>query len=369
LKKAPQFLASMTRVFLATAATCAVAAAPAVAFDGYHLESSTTLDSAGSSWDYVSLDPTKGHVYIGHRKESLQVFDTATKKIIATVEKTASSNGATVIPELDLGVSNNGNGTLTPFKMSTFAAGEPIKLGEEVDTSHYDPATKRLFVNMAGVKDAAGKETSDIVVMDVTTMKEVSRINMPSGKLEHAVVDGKGSMYIVARDTSMVYTIDTKAMKTTAERKIEGCEGANSIDMDVANNRLMIACRGKGASKPALAVMDNESGKVVFKAEIGGGNDGVIYDAAAKRIITLDGLSSTLIVFEQVDKDTYKMSEALGTRPGVRSFGYDPKTRKVYSVTAEGSADASKKILTSVGPFYPNSFFPNTFVVLTYAPK
>ncbi len=349
---------------LASLACSLACSSVAIARDGYHLESVINLPSKGSSWDYVSIDAAKGYLYIGHRKENLQIVDLKTQKLVAAMDKTESSNGATLMSDLDMGVSNNSNGTLTPFVISTLKAGEPIKLGEEVDTSHYDALTKRLFVNMAGTKDA-----SDVVVIQAPSMKEVGRISVPSGKLEHAVPDGKGNLYLAARDKSVVFTIDTKAMKVTAERKIEGCEQANSIDMDIANNRLFIACRGKGANPPVLAVMDNETGKVVFKGEIGGGNDGVVYDAAAKRIITLDGLSAVMVVFEQVDKDNYKMVEAVGTRPGLRSLGYDPKTRKIYSVTAEGIADASKKIATTVGPFYPNTFTPNTFVVLTYAPQ
>lgn len=350
---------------LASAAACVLAGSTAaMALDGYHLESMIPLEYKGSSWDYVALDAAKGHIYVGLRKEGLQVVDAAAKELLVTIDKTVSANGATLMPEFDLGVSNNGNGTLTPFAMSTFKAGEPIKLGEEVDTSHYDALTKRLFVNMTGEKGA-----SDIVVIQAPGMKEIGRIKVAAGKLEHAAMDGKGKMYIVARDTSLLYTIDTNTMKVTADRKIEGCEQANSIDMDRANNRLFIACRGKDAVPPVLAVMDSETGKVVHKATIGAGNDGVVYDAAAKRIITLDGVSAVLVVFEQVDKDTYKMVEAVGTRPSMRTFGYDPKTRKVYGVTAEGYADPSRPILTAVAPFYPNTFVPGTFGVFTYAPK
>ena len=38
-------------------------------------------------------------------------------------------------------------------------------------------------------------------------------------------------------------------------------------------------------------------------------------------------------------------------------------------VTAEGTADPGKKINKAVAPFYPNRYFPDTFTVLTYAPK
>jgi hypothetical protein len=46
----------------------------------------------------------------------------------------------------------------------------------------------------------------------------------------------------------------------------------------------------------------------------------------------------------------------------------DPKTQKVYLVTAEGIADLGKKINKGVAPFYPNRYFADTFTVLTYAP-
>jgi hypothetical protein len=59
--------------------------------------------------------------------------------------------------------------------------------------------------------------------------------------------------------------------------------------------------------------------------------------------------------------------ETLGTRAGVRTVAIDPKTKRLHAVGGEGSADASKKILTSVSPFYANTFFSDTFTVLPFA--
>ena len=50
-----------------------------------------------------------------------------------------------------------------------------------------------------------------------------------------------------------------------------------------------------------------------------------------------------------------------------RTMALDPKTKKVYTVTAEGVADPAKKINTAVTTFYPNTYYDNTFTVLTYA--
>ena len=59
--------------------------------------------------------------------------------------------------------------------------------------------------------------------------------------------------------------------------------------------------------------------------------------------------------------------ETLGTRAGVRTMAIDPKTKRLHAVGGAGSADASKKILTSVSPFYANTFFSDTFTVLPFA--
>ena len=353
-------------VLAAIGLPCALACAPsAMAYDGYHLQSVLNVPSKGGAWDYVTMDPASGHVFVGHRKEGLQVFDMSAGKMLATIDKSEGSNAATLMTEFDLGVSNNDNGTLTPFKLSTLAISAPVKLGEEIDTSHYDAFSKRLLVNMAAVGDS-----SDVMILEVPSLKVLGSIKLPSTKLEGGVANGKGTYYLAARDRNSLFTIDTATMKMTAERKVEGCEQANSVDMDTTANRVFVTCRGKAnAVAPVLAVVDAASGKTVFTGEIGRGNDGVAYDAAAKRVITMNGVDAVMVVFEQTDADHYKMIEAVGTRPSARSFGYDPKTRRVYTAVAEGAADNSKNINTTVAPFYANTFTPDTFAVLTYAPS
>jgi hypothetical protein len=338
--------------------------ATATAFDGWRLESATTIESKGSSWDYLSLDGAANRLYIGHRKEGLQVYDTAAKRLIKTLDNTVaqSSNGATLMPEFDLGISNNEDGTITPFRMSTLEARAPVKLGDELDTSHYDPVTKRILVNMA-----AGKDGTELVVLQAPSLEKVGVIKIASKKPEHAEADGKGNLIMASRDLELVYRIDMKAMKVVAEMPAAGCGQTNSIALDTANDRIFLGCRGNDKVKPAFAVMDGATGKVLFSQEVGGGNDGVLYDADLKRIFLTNGVNAVMNVFEQVNADTYRQTEALGTHAGVRSLAMDAKTKKIYAVTAEGSADFAKKVTTSVSPFYANTFFPNTFKVLVYA--
>jgi DNA-binding beta-propeller fold protein YncE len=350
--------------FSSACALLACVSTATLAFDGWKLESATVIEGKGSAWDYLALDQASSRLYIGHRKEGLQVYDTAARKLIRTVDKTTtqSSNGATLMPEFDLAISNNEDGSITPFTMSTLEARDPIKLGEELDTSHYDPVTKRVLINMA-----SGKEGTDLIVLQAPGLEKVGVIPVKTRKPEHAEADGKGNLYMASRDLDLVYKFDMKAMAVAAQWPTPGCAATNSIALDLANSRIFLACRGSDKVKPSFAVMDMDGGKIIFTAEIGGGNDGIVYDAELKRIFMTNGVNAIMNIFEQVDANTYKQSEALGTHAGVRSLAMDSKTKKLYAVTAEASADFAKKVTTSVSPYYANTFFPNTFKVLVYS--
>ena len=339
----------------------------AQAFDGWRELDSTPIPSKGGSWDYVAVDAQRGRLFIGHRKEGLQVFDVAKRQLLRTIDGTvaASSNGAALIPEFDLGVSYNENGTLTPFKLSTLEAGAPIKLGDALDSAHYDPVSKRLVVNMAPNKTGG----TDLIVLEVPALKSIGSIPVSSRKPEHAEADDRGFMYMAARDESKVYKLDVANMKVAAVYPTPGCGQTNGLAMDTVNRRVFLGCRGDNRLKPSFAVMNADTGAIVFTHEIGGGNDDVLFDPALKRIFVTGGLNAALHVFEQVGPDAYKPVEVLGTRSGARVMTYDPKAQRLYSVTAEGSADFGQKINTVVSPYYANRFFPDTFTVLTYGKR
>ena len=353
------------RLTLCAAASMALLASTpsAMAFDGWKLESSTAIAGKNSAWDYVSLDAANNHLFIGRRGNGLQVFDLATSKVIKTIGNTAanSSNGATLIPEFDLGLSYNENGTLTPFKLSTLEAGADIKLGDELDSAHYDPASKRLVVNMA-----SGESGTELIVLQLPSMQNLGAIKITSKKPEHAEADGKGNFYLASRDENAVYKLNVKDLTVSAKWPTPGCAQTNGLALDAANNRIFLGCRGNASTKPSFAVMNGETGAVIYTAEVGGGNDEVVYDADLKRVFLANGVNAILNVFEQIGPDAYKPLEALGTQAGVRTMAMHPKTKKLYAVTAEGSADYSKKITTSVSPYYANTFFPDRFFVLTY---
>jgi DNA-binding beta-propeller fold protein YncE len=341
----------------ATLAICALGAATqARAF--YHLESAVTLKSASPEWDYVTLDAARGYLFIGRRGDGVTVFDVKSNQIVRNIDRSEDANATVLVPEFDRGYTINGDGSTTVFQLSTLQSIDRIKIGDDADSAFYDPATQQLAFTMG--------DSGKVAFVDARTGKRVGELMINSKKLDGTVPDGDGNLYMALRDRNSIVKIDARQRKIIEEWKTAPCEEPTGIAFDTDNRRLFVGCRGKN---PVVAVLASDSGKLITTLEIGHGVDGVVYDRTARKIYTSNGIDANLVIYDQLDSDTYKLAEATTTRPYARTMALDPTTKKIYLVTAEGTADPTKKINKAVAPFYPNRYFPDTFTVLTYSPK
>lgn len=339
---------------LAALTATAIAAAPF-----YRLESALTIPSESlPNWDYLTFDSSRDVLYISRREDGILIYDAKQRKITGTIANTQGGNATTLVPEFDRGYVTNTDGSLTIFQLSDLATLERVKLGTDADNAFYDPATKQLLVTMGDSKRAA--------FVDAKTGKLNGMLGIDSEKLEGAAPDGNGNYFMALRDRNKVIRIDARTRTVTAEWPIAGYVLPNGLAYDPATKRIFVSTRG---SNPSLLVLDSENGKIVAHPAIGGGNDLVIFDSETKKIYTSNGFDGTLVIIDQIDADNYKLAEATTTRPYARTMALDPKTKRIYLVTAEGTVDPSKPIRTAIAPFYPNTYFKDTFSLLTYSPR
>ena len=344
---------------LALALSSAAATSAAVAGDTfYRLESAITLKSEKPDWDYLSYDAARGHLFIARRGEGLVVYSSKSKRMVKTIDQSDDAGASVLVPEFDRGYTANEDGTTTIFQLSTLKTVDRVSFGKDADAGIYDPATKQIVFTMA--------DSSALAFLDAKTGKPGGMLTLDSKKLDGMAVDGEGNLLLALRDKNTVVKVDVNERKVVGEWKLAPCEQPTGMAYDKATKRAFIGCRGKS---PMLTVVDATAGTVVATMDIGRGNDGVVFDPVTKKVITSNGVDGNLVVYEQLDADHYKLAEATTTRPYARTMAYDYGTHKIYLVTAEGTADPSKKINTGVTTFYPNRYFPDTFTVLTMAPK
>jgi DNA-binding beta-propeller fold protein YncE len=260
------------------------------------------------------------------------------------------------VPEFDRGYVIKEEGAGLAFSLSTLKPIGPVQFGKSADNGFYDPVTKQILITMGDEHQAA--------FVAAETGKVVGTLPIDSSKIEGAAPDGQGHFFVALRDKNKVLRIDARARKIVSTWSPEGCILPTGLAYDSANQRVFVSCRG---DKPILAVLDAQTGKVVAKPTIGHGSDGVVFDAQAHRIYSSNGFDGTLVVIEQVNADTYRLDEAITTRPYARTMALDPKTKKVFLVTAEGVVDPSRPWNKTTADFYPNVFYKNTFTLLTYS--
>lgn len=323
----------------------------------YRLEHVVEFKGHAPSWDYLTIDAQRSYLFLGRRAAGVTVYDTSRMRPVGQIERSEGANGATLVPEFDRGYTANGDGSTTVFRLSTLKTLDRIKLGDSADNAFYDSNTKQLIFTMG--------DSQELTFVDARTGAVTGRLHMAAEELEGVAMDGKGSTFVIERDLGKIARIDAVSRTLTAEWPIAGCVLPTGLAVDQANARLFIGCKGE---KPVLTIMDVANGRIVAQPEIGRGNDGVVYDPEARRIYASNGIDGNIVIFDQLDPDTYKLILAVTTRPIARTMALDPKTKKIYTATAQGFVDPVKPVNKSAGTFYPNSYFDDTFTLLVFAP-
>jgi DNA-binding beta-propeller fold protein YncE len=337
---------------LAAASTCI--AAPSEPF--YRLAAEAKFPSAAApEWDYLAYDDARSVLYMARRDDGILAYDTKTRKALGTLRGTAGGNAIVLIHDLDRGYVVHEDGSLTPFKLSTRQTSAKLKVGESADNGVYDASSGQVIVTMG--------DNHQIAFVDAKSGEVKHRLDVDSERIEAVAPDGHGKAFVALRDRNKILRVDTVAAKMEAEfPTAPACEQPNGMAYDAANKRVLVGCRG---AKPVLAALDADTGRVVSTIAIGRGNDNVVFDPDQHRIYTSNGVDANLVVIQQDSADHYRMLEAVTTRPNARTMALDPRTKDVYLVTAEGAVDPSKKVNKGAGPFYPNTYFKDTFTLLT----
>ncbi len=322
----------------------------------FKLQSAVKLAGKSPDWDYLAFDAARHHLFIARRDAGLWVFDTLTQKLILKMPKSEGAGATLVVPELGRGFTSNEDGSTTVFALATLKPVARVKFAEDADAASYDPVTGNVAFVSA--------DSQKITFMNAKTLKVGASVALASKKADGSAGDGAGHILLAERDRNMLARIDVATAKVTDEWPIIGCAQPTGLAQDQVNHRAFVGCR---SAKPVLAVVNTDTGATVVTLDLGRGNDGVVYDAQRRNIIATNGVDGNIVVFHQDDADHYRLAQAVTTRPSARTMAYDAAAQKIFTVTAEGVVDPALKINTGPSPFYPNGYYDESFVVLTYA--
>jgi YVTN family beta-propeller protein len=274
-------------------------------------------------WDYVTVDAAGRRVYVSHSTQ-VDVLDADSFALIGTIPNTPGVHGIAIAPEAGRGYISAGKADLAiAFDLKTLKSLGEIKVGKKPDAIVYEPFTKRIYV-MNG-------ESENITVLNATDGSVAGTIALGGGP-EFAVSDGKGNLYVNLEEQNETLHIDVNTLKVKDRWPLAPCATPTSLAMDIENRRLFVGCRSKH-----LAVLDADTGKIVFTAPIGERVDSGAFDSKT-RLVYLSTGDGKVFVFRQDSPDKYSVAQEIATKPGAKTMGYDSKTGNLFVPTSENGA-------------------------------
>lgn len=305
---------------LLIAAVVSFAAAPLCGqVPGYHVTRKIPVGGEGG-WDYITVDTAGNRLFLSRGSHAM-VIDLATDSVIGDIPNTPGIHGVALAPELNRGFTSNGrDSSVTIFDYKTLATITVVKVpARNPDAILYDPSTKRVFTFNGG--------TGSATAIDATNGTVVGSVDL-GGKPETAVSDG-GWIYANIEDKSEIAVFDAKTLSVKARWPLAPCEEPSGLAIDRVNQRLFAGCGNK-----TMAIVDMKTGKVVASPAVGAGVDAAGFDPGSGLAFTSNGEGSITVVHE--DSPTkFTVVETVPTQRGARTMAVNPKTHRLYTVTAD----------------------------------
>jgi YVTN family beta-propeller protein len=312
----------MRKVLVLLCGGILLSAAVGFAAVNYQLLKKVAVPGTGG-WDYVTVDAGARRVYVSHSTQ-VDVLDADSFTLVGTIPNTPGVHGIAIAPDAGRGYISAGKADLAvAFDLKTLKPLGEIKVGKKPDAIIYEPLTKRIYV-MNG-------NSEDITVLNATDGTVVGTIALGGGP-EFAVSDGKGNLYVNLEEQNETLHIDVNALKVVDRWPLAPCGTPTSLSMDIENRRLFVGCRSKH-----FAVLNADTGKIVFTAPIGDRVDAGAFDSKTRLAYVSTG-DGKVFVFHQDSPDKYSVAQEITTKPGAKTMGYDSKTGNLFVPTSENGA-------------------------------
>ncbi len=315
----------------------------------YHVTHDLKLGGEGR-WDYVTLDSVEHRLFIA-RQTRVMVVDPETGKLLGEIPGLNGAHGTTLVYPAGHGFATSGrDSSVTMFDLHSLKVLARIKAADDADAVLYDPASKRVFTFNG---DAASS-----TALDPWSGKVIGSIDL-GGKPEFGISSGSGRLYVNIEDRGEIAELDPVKLRVIRRWPLEGCDEPTGLAMDRAHGLLFSVCHSK-----VMAISDARVGRTIASLPIGGGVDGAAFDPGTGLAFASNGDGSITVVHED-SPTTFHVVSTATTRRGARTMTVDPRTHRLYTVTADFGATPAPT--DSNPPPRPN-LVPGTFSLLVLEP-
>ncbi len=276
------------------------------------------LPGSASRFDYQSLEPTSGRLFISHMGAGqLVVFDVHAGKVIGNLDGFPTVTGVLAVPaEHRAYASAAGDHAVVVVQDSTLQLVARVQEPRFPDGIAYTPAERRVFVS-----DESGRRD---FVIDATTNTVVGQIEL-GGEAGNTQYDAGSHCVIVAVQTANQLAIIDPATSTIVRRIIldKAVRHPHGVYIDAPNRLAFIA----GEESGTLGVLDLRTLQLRQVLPVGSDPDVLALDLALGRLYVA-AESGVVAVFAERDDSLVQLGWYRA--PKAHSVAVDPATHRVY---------------------------------------
>jgi DNA-binding beta-propeller fold protein YncE len=302
-----------------------------------HVVHEYPLPGAPNRFDYQSLDPTSGHLYLSHMNAgSLVVFDLAAGRVLAEVGDLPRATGVLAVPGLHkIFVSAAGNHEVAVVDDRTLAVTARVGGIRFPDGIAYVPDVGKVFVSdESGAADA---------VIDAVTNAARGRIAL-GGEAGNTQYDSVSHCILVAVQTrNQLVAIDPVTEQIVARYDLPGADHPHGFTIDQPGRLAFISCEGNAK----LLVLDLRTMRVIATHAVGSGPDVLAWDAGWRRLyVASEG--GLLSAFQADGATLHPVGEYRA--PHAHTVSVDPRTHRIYLPLEDIAGKPVLRVLEAIKP-------------------
>ncbi|MBS0514437.1 MAG: hypothetical protein JSS16_03080 [Proteobacteria bacterium] len=301
----------------------------------------TDMPGYDGDFDHFGADVKGDRLFLaGEEGGELDVFNLHSGAHLKTVKGMEEPHAIYYDANKDrIFLSNSGNGLTHILDGKTYAQIGTVKLIPGADVMYHDPSTNRLWFVVGGKNAPTKLPKVTVAQVDPETGKTVSETQFDTDFTEGIIAEQHGShVYVNVAGLSEIAVLDKKTGKVLSTWPVKEGQNNSAIDLDEKNKRLFIITR-----KPfKLVVVNTDNGQSVASFDAPGRTNGLIFDAANRRIYACgDDYTG---VFAQRDADHYVELARVPTEKGAKTCFLAPEVGQFY-LAVGGAKDTKAGLL------------------------